>query len=195
MRLSDAFRESARIEELAADLYGRFAEDSAKDFEVAQFWRRMSQAEQLHAASLRGAAARLESRHQSTTVDLRSIAAIRGFMSAMTSDVGAKSLDQAFRVALEIESLELDRMYRELLGRESAELSDLGEVFDANATEVGDHEESLLLMIEARSRDPGLVADARRRRAGHRGATSTPLGMMLHRVFDGVRGRSRRENR
>jgi hypothetical protein len=162
VRLVDLLRQCAALESAIGDLYQDFAARWHADSGLASFWTEMASTERQHASLLSAAAALALEKAPHEAIDATSLASIRGFVLALTSWPAPATIDDALKNALELEELELDHIYAELLrisGLESAGAS----IDRPRGAE--EHVELLLAMIERRAIDEGLRrrADAHRR--------------------------------
>jgi hypothetical protein len=160
VRLVDLLRQFAELESRIGELYQDFAARWHADSGLASFWTEMASTERQHASLLSGAAALALEKERHEAIDVTSLASIRGFVSALTSWPAPATVDESLKNALELEELELDHIYPELL--RASGLESVGTAIDERGAE--DHVELLLAMIERRAADEGL----RRRAEAHR---------------------------
>jgi rubrerythrin len=189
VRLADLLRECAELESRIGELYQGFAARWHADRDLASFWTEMASAERQHASLLSAAAAlAIEKPERLEAIDATSLASIRGFVRALTSWPAPTNVDDALKTALELEELELDRVYAELLRISGGESAGAGtdEQFG-----IEEHVELLLAMIERRATDQAL----RRRVEGHRrsreAAPPASLGAALRGVSKRLWGERR----
>jgi hypothetical protein len=170
MKLADAFGRCAEIENRIGDTYERFAGRWAADPEIAGFWREMTEAERTHAAVLEAAAEYFAASDRREPIDPASIAHVRGCVRGMTTLVGKVDLTEALRIALELESLELDVIYGKLVVLAGEDFWRISRTILESVSALDRHEEALLDAIERFTDDAGLIRDARQHRkaAKHR---------------------------
>jgi len=178
VRLVDLLRQFEELESRIGELYQDFAARWHADSGLASFWTEMASTERQHASLLSAAALALENeRHEA--VDATSLASIRGFVRALTSWPAPVTVDESLKNALELEELELDHVYAELLrpsGLESA-----GTAIDERGGGE-EHVELLLAMIERRATDEGLRRRAEAHRRSREAAPPASVGTALRAI-------------
>src|SRR5436309_5516739 len=176
MRLVTLLRQCAELENAIGDLYQDFAARWHADSGLAPFWTEMASTERQHASLLSAAAALALEKEPHDRIDATSVASIRGFVCALTSWPAPATLDDALKNALELEELELDHIYAELL-----RISGLESAGTAIAKQGGgeEHLELLLAMIERRATDEPLRRRAEARRRSHEAAPPASIGAAL----------------
>ena len=190
MQLVDLLRECAELESHVGELYQGFAARWRADRDLASFWTEMASAERQHASLLLSAAAALalEKPERLEAIDATSLASIRGFVRALTSWPAPTNVDDALKTALELEELELDRVYAELLrisGVESA-----GASTDEQCS-IEEHVELLLAMIERRATDQGLRGRVEAHRRSREAAPPASIGAALRGISKRLWGERR----
>lgn len=189
MQLVDLLRECAELESHIGELYQGFAARWHADRDLASFWTEMASAERQHASLLSAAAAlAIEKPERLEAIDATSLAAIRGFVRALTSWPAPTNVDDALKTALELEELELDRVYAELLrisGVESA-----GASTDEQCS-IEEHVELLLAMIERRATDQGLRRRVEAHRRSREAAPPASIGAALRGISKRLWGERR----
>lgn len=164
MKLSEALRQCAEVEKRIGEFYDRFAGIWAQDEKIGPFWRGMADAERTHASVLEAAAEYAAGSDRREPVDPSAIAHIRGYVIGMTTLEHEVDLTEAFRLAVELEGLELDELYRSLIQLTGGDFLPVSATVKASLEEFGRHEEALFAMIEQHVDDARLLAEVRRRR-------------------------------
>jgi len=189
VQLADLLRECAELESHIGELYQRFAARWHADRDLAPFWTEMASAERQHASLLSAVAAlAVEKPERLEAIDATSLASIRGFVRALTSWPAPTNVDDALKTALELEELELDRVYAELLrisGVESARAS------TDEPCGIEEHVELLLAMIERRATDQGLRRRVEAHRRSRGAAPPASIGAALRGVSKRLWGERR----
>jgi rubrerythrin len=189
VQLADLLRECAELESHIGELYQGFAARWHADRDLASFWTEMASAERRHASLLSAAAAlAIEKPERLEAIDATSLASIRGFVRALTSWPAPTNVDDALKTALELEELELDRVYAELLrisGVESA-----GASTDEHCS-IEEHVELLLAMIERRATDEGLQRRVEAHRRSREAAPPASIGAALRGISKRLWGERR----
>jgi hypothetical protein len=179
VRLVDLLRQFAELESRIGELYQDFAARWHADSGLASFWNEMASTERQHASLLSAAAALALEHERHEAVEATSLASIRGFVRALTSWPAPVSVDESLKNALELEELELDHVYAELLrtsGFESA-----GTAIDERGGGE-EHVELLLAMIERRGTDEGLRRRAEAHRRSRKAAPPASVGAALRAI-------------
>ena len=115
----DPLREFAEIERLVSKIYYRFSHLFLNDLELRDFWWEMAREEEQH-ASILAACREMIANYQEESVDpmISSVKAdeltgrLNAFLSRGTRSLG---VEEAFRIAIDIESSEIDVIYGKLL--------------------------------------------------------------------------------
>jgi len=174
MKLSEVITSCADIERLIGEVYDGFAA-RWPDAPTTALWRGLAQQERAHGALLDDVARMAAADRIDPSFDATKLGALRRAVAdRMPSQT--TTLDQALTTALDLEGLELDTVYRRLLAL-TADDSSLSSVFRSALGQSAQHEAQILAAIESNSRDPVLLARARRVRqyllrgsAGHSAA-------------------------
>jgi len=149
-------RRAAGVEEAAGKIYdtlaGRFTDDAL----LHQFWSNMAADERKHGKKL--GTWRQLLKHGPTTEepDLADFGKAMGDIERLTRRLAARAAiattaDDAFSIALELESSELDVIYTTLL--QSSPMARFPDLADTRRAEIGRHHEALLEMVRARSQN------------------------------------------
>lgn len=115
----DPLKRFAEIEKLVSKVYFRFSHLFISDVELRDFWWQMAKDEEQHASILIACKALVDN-YEHETVDPgigrekadQLMEKMNSYLSRGTTSI---SVDEAFKIALEIESSELDAIYSELL--------------------------------------------------------------------------------
>jgi rubrerythrin len=148
-------RRAARIEITAAEIYEILARRSSRNRAVRRFWAGMAADERKHAKKLTTWRQLLE-RSTAAPLDLGGLDRAIHEVELLARDLRARAesattVDDAFAIALTLESSEIDVIYTTLLQRSPiARFPDLEET---RRTELGRHREALLEMVRAHSND------------------------------------------
>jgi rubrerythrin len=161
MKLADTLRECAGLERRIAGFYQQFAELWREDEELAHVWQWMADEELGHAYALETAALRIDPTRRRERIDREALAQLRGYVVGTGRIIGAISLDDAFRTALELETLELHRIYLQILNRLGDDPA-LEKTLRDCLAKLGPHEAPLLETIERRTSVPELRARVER---------------------------------
>lgn len=160
MRLNEVLRQCSEIERYVARVYERFAEQWT-DGEIGSFWRRMALTEKTHAEVLEAASEYVDE-DRSEPLDAGDIARIRGYVKGVTSIRTPCDLDEALRTALEVERMELDRVYAVLVGLIGEGFLRMSRTIGESLAALAEHHDSLSSAIERFGEDPRLLAEASR---------------------------------
>jgi hypothetical protein len=179
MRLVDLLRQFAELENRIGELYQDCAARWHADSGLASFWTEMASTERQHASLLSAAAGLTLEKEPHEPIDAASLASIRGFVRALTSWPAPATVDDALKNALELEELELDHIYAELLRISGLECA--GSAFDKQSG-AEEHVELLLAMIERRATDEGLRRRADAHRRSHEAARPASVGAALRAI-------------
>jgi hypothetical protein len=172
MRLSEAISYCAGIERTIAEIYQAFAERWLAP-PVGALWRQMATDEINHATLLEHAGRLPTAERDDPGLTIGKLVALREAVCARFP-APDMSLDDAFAAALDLEQLELDNVYRRLLGL-TGDDSRMSTTFRAALGQVDRHESTLLSAVEKHASDPKLLERAaleRRRMLRHGGAPS-----------------------
>jgi rubrerythrin len=147
-------RRAARIEETAAEIYDTLAERFVDDPVLHEFWSNMAADERKHCKKLGTWRQLLKQRPIAERPDLADFGKPIGDLERLARDLAARAAtvttaDDAFAIALALESSELDIIYTTLL--QSSPLARFPDVAETRRAEIGRHHESLLEMVRARS--------------------------------------------
>lgn len=165
MRLHEALREFSRIEARIGDLYERFAADRADVPELADFWRDMAAEERTHAGILEAAAEYFASSPEREPIDHELIAVVRGYLAAISGSTSSLTVTETLAIALDVETLELDAVFAELVRRSGGEFTRISREIDLALSGLAHHEQGLHEMIERHAEDETLLERSRTRRA------------------------------
>jgi hypothetical protein len=161
MKLANALRQCAEVERTIAQIYQSFA-TKWPDSPLASFWRAFAAEEIRHGQLLEEAAdGTPETREE--LIDAGRIAEIRGIVHGFLA-VPPSSMDDALGTALDLESLEVEHIYRRMM----AVVGDLPHVQGSVGKilrEAAHHDEPLLDMIEDYAGDPALRIRVKEERA------------------------------
>jgi rubrerythrin len=149
-------REAAQVEEIAAEIYATLSCRFAADATLRAFWASLADDERKHAKKLATWTRLLELTPRDRQPSCEAFApAVRelGFLAReLRARAGrAADVDEAFSIALALESSELDVIYTRLL--QSSPIARFPDLEETHKSEIGRHHQSLLEMIRARSHD------------------------------------------
>lgn len=161
MKLSEVIEYCAGVERLIAEVYDSFAE-RWPDPPTGTLWRELAREERVHGALLDGAARMPAAHRVDPSFDRDRLDSMRSFVRERLPS-GDTTLDQALGTALDLESLELDNVYRRLFSL-TADDSRMSSVFRLALGQFGRHESRILETIERISTDARLVERAARER-------------------------------
>lgn len=164
MNILRLLRRCEGIERAAAHLYQLLARRFAKDGELARFFLDMAVDERGHAKKLATWRRFLEhrdpSRHPFATGFDESVTELEGLVGRLHKQARtAPSAEEALRIALELESSELDTIYSMVL--QSSPLARFPDLAETRKVEIGSHHQKLLHMVQERCRsEDNLLAAA-----------------------------------
>ena len=164
VKLTETLRECAELERRIAGFYEQFASLWSDPPEVRAFWEIMAREELGHAAALEELADEIAGLPPRGRLDRSALAQLRGYVTGRGRIVGEISLDDAFRTALDLESLELDRVYRLLIDVATRGSHPRKDAFERTLSKIGPHKHSLLEMIERHALAEDLRKEVARRR-------------------------------
>jgi len=162
MELCEIIGYCAGIERTIAEIYGSFAERWPQQ-PCGPLWRELANEELGHAALLDNAARLPAAKREEPSIDAPKLEAIREHV-VMHFPKLETTLDQALDIALDLEELELDNIYRRLLALTSDD-SRMSSAFRTALGQYSHHEERLLAAIEKHSKDPALLQRAAQARS------------------------------
>lgn len=157
----DPLTEFAEIERLVSKVYFRFSHLFINHSELRDFWWQMALDEEGHASILLACKEMLEgypagppdpliSRDKAAQIEAR----IRAYLDRGTPSI---SVEKAFRIALEIETSEIDLIYAKLVGLGGPDVAKLMEGLGSPA---GAQKERLKLALHKFCKDPELLRAA-----------------------------------
>jgi rubrerythrin len=164
MDMLPLLRRCEAIETGAARLYRALSRRFPQDGELARFFTELAADERGHAKKLgtwrRFLEYRDPSRRPSATGYEESVAELEALLLRLRERVhGVSSAEDALRLALELESSELDAIYSTIL--QSSPLARFADVQETRKAELGAHHQKLLRMVRARcGREADLLAAA-----------------------------------
>ena len=147
-------RRAALVEQAAAEIYDTLAARFVDDTVLHQFWSSMAADERKHGKKL-GTWSQLLKRGPITEEpNLANLGKPIADLERLTRDLAARAAaaatpDDAFAIALELESSELDIIYTTLL--QSSPIARYPDVAETRRAEIGLHHEALLAIVRARS--------------------------------------------
>jgi rubrerythrin len=147
-------RRAAAIELAAAKIYDTLAARFAGDAVFHQFWSNMAADERKHGKKLGTWRQLLKQGPTTEAPDLANFGKAIGDLERLARHLGvqaeaAATVDEAFSIALALESSELDIIYTTLL--QSSPIARFPDLAETRRTEIGRHHEALLEMVRARS--------------------------------------------
>lgn len=165
MKVNAIIQSCIEIERSIADLYASFARDSAGS-PVGDLWSELARDEIAHGIALQAVADLPSGEREESSIAPARLEALR--QTVRVASTTRVCLDDAFRIALDLEDAELDNIYRRLF---AITLNDprLSHAFRSALGEVDDHEQKLIRMIEAHSENAALLRRAADRRRHVRG--------------------------
>jgi rubrerythrin len=164
MNILRLLRRCEAIELAAASLYQLLGRRFAKDGELGRFFSGMATDERGHAKNLgtwrRFLEHRDPSRHPFATGFDESVTELEGLVGRLRKRArAASSAEEALRIALELESSELDTIYSMVL--QSSPLARFPDLEETRKVEIGSHHQKLLQIVRARCRsEDNLLAAA-----------------------------------
>jgi len=171
MRLDEIIGHCAGIERTIAEIYASFAERWPQQ-PFGQLWKDLADEEIGHGTLLDSAACLPAAQRDEVSVDATKLEAIRAQVVSRLPK-RETTLEQALEIALDLEELELDNIYRRLLAL-TADDSRMSSTFRTALGQYSHHEERLLAAVEQHAKDPALLKRAQqaRRRLLRRGGGS-----------------------
>src|SRR5262245_17350619 len=151
MRLCEIIGRCAGIERTISEIYASFAEQWPEP-PLGPLWRDLSNEELGHGTLLDNAAFLPAAQREEASVDPPKLEAIRAQVLSRLPK-RETTLDQALDIALDLEELELDNVYRRLLALTTDD-SRMSSTFRAALGQYSHHEERLLAAIEKHAKDP-----------------------------------------
>jgi rubrerythrin len=148
-------RKAAGIERAAASIYDTLAERFSDDAVLHQFWSSMASDERKHEKKIGTWGELLKQGLPSQQPALDDFGKAIRELARLARDLGVraktvKDIDEAFSIALTLESSELDVIYTTLL--QSSPIARFPDLAETRRTEIGRHHEALCEMVRARSR-------------------------------------------
>jgi len=150
-------RQATRVEEIAAEIYGALSRRFASDPTLHRFWASMAEDERKHAKKLATWRRLLERTPPERRPDCEDFSAGIRDLEALAAELrsrarGVEDVEEAFSIALALESSELDVIYTRLL--QSSPIARFPDLDETRNSEIGRHHQALLEMVRARSKDP-----------------------------------------
>ena len=162
MEIGQLLRRCTWLEERAARIYDTLARRFRDDTELSHFWSGMAGDERLHAKKLAlwRRLLRLSGagRWDVAGFDDAVRALERRLRELHAAAEGVENVEQAFAIAIEVESSELDAIYATLL--QSSPLARFPDLTDTREAEGGEHHRALVAIVRARSKDEKNLMDA-----------------------------------
>jgi rubrerythrin len=172
MKVSEIIGHCSGIERTIAEIYSSFAERWPQS-PFGPLWRDLANEELGHGNLLDSAARLPAAQREEASVDAAKLEAIRAQVVSRLPK-RETTIEQALDIALDLEELELDNIYRRLLALTTDD-SRMSSTFRTALGQYSHHEERLLAAIEAHAKDPLLLqraAEARQRLIRRGAATS-----------------------
>ena len=151
-------RRAARIEEIAAEIYGCLSQRFAFDPILPGFWAALADDERKHGKKLLTWRRLLERTPPERrpdcdgfTTEIRDLETLVRGLRDRAQNVG--DVEEAFAIALTLESSELDVIYTQLL--QSSPIARFPDLAETRRSEINRHHEALREMVRARSKDEG----------------------------------------
>jgi rubrerythrin len=177
MKLNEIIGHCSGIERTIADIYSSFAERWPQQ-PFGALWRDLANEELGHGTLLDSTALLPGADREEASIDAPKLEGIRARVVSRLPK-RETTLEQALDIALDLEELELDNIYRRLLALTTDD-SRMASTFRTALGQYSHHEERLLAAIEKHAKDPALLkraAEARgrllRHGAGATGAAKT----------------------
>jgi hypothetical protein len=167
MKISEIVQHCAAIERVISEVYRMFAL-RWPDGPLGAFWNQLADEEFSHGTILDRVACLPATDRDDPSIDSAKLVGIRDFVEGRFP-FDQISLDQAFDLALDLEDLELDNIYRRLLAMTSSDHR-MAEACKSALGQVSHHEQRIADMIETFSTDGQLRDKAAER---HRQALKT----------------------
>jgi len=159
MKLSEVIRCCANVERLIGEVYERYAEQFPED-PVGAMWHELSLDERAHEARLWEIARLPVAERDDASFNPEQLEALRNrALQYLNRDV--TTLDGAFATAMDLESLELENIYRRLFALTTCD-SRMSSALRAALGEVGRHDQKIISAIQHHSMNPELRAIAAR---------------------------------
>jgi rubrerythrin len=171
MKLCEIIGHCSGIERIIAEIYSSFAERWPQQ-PFGPLWRDLTNEELGHGTLLDNAACLPAAQREEASVDAPTLEAIREKVVSRFPK-RRTTLEQALDIALDLEELELDNIYRRLLAITTDD-SRMSSAFRTALGQYSDHEKRLLAAIEEHAKDPPLLkraAEARKRLLRHGAST------------------------
>jgi rubrerythrin len=164
VQLAETLRECAALERRIASFYRQFAEAWAEDEELGPFWIALADEEIAHAKLLEDLATRLEPESPRSPLDRAALAELRGYVTDRARILGPVTLDEALRATLDLEALELDRLYAALLALAREKPALPPEVLEEARLRLGPHRVPVAEVVAHRATSEELKREAERLR-------------------------------
>jgi rubrerythrin len=162
MKLCEIIGHCSGIERTIAEIYSSFAERWPQQ-PFGALWRDLANEELGHGTLLDNAARLPAARREEGSVDAAKLEAIRAHVVSRLPKREA-TLEQALGIALDLEELELDNIYRRLLALTNDD-SRMSSTFRTALGQYSHHEERLLAAVEEYAKDPALLERVRQARS------------------------------
>lgn len=155
MKLPRLIQRAARVEQTAAEIYDDLARRFRDDGVLRQLWKTMAADERRHAKKLSTWRQLVELTASSEDPALpgfsRALDDIEALLRDLRARVGeVRDADDAFEIALTLESSEIDALYTELL--RISPIARFPDLPDLRKAETGSHHVALCELVRARSR-------------------------------------------
>jgi rubrerythrin len=164
MNIENLLRRCTRLEEAAARIYDTLAHRFRDDAELSHFWSGMAGDERLHAKKLALWRRLLRlSEKSSRKWDVAGYDEAVRDLDRMLRELGRAAeattgIEEAFAIAIAVESSELDPIYVELL--QASPLARFPDLADTCEVEGGEHHRALVAIVRARSKNEKNLTDA-----------------------------------
>jgi rubrerythrin len=147
---------AAKVEQSAAEIYEKLASHFTSDRLLHQFWSNMAAQERRHAKKLGTWQELLEQWPATEWPDIGDFEMAIGELEKIAGGLraraeNAKSPDDAFAIALELETSELDVIYTTLL--QASPIARFPDLAETQRVEIGPHHRALVDLVHARSCD------------------------------------------
>jgi rubrerythrin len=156
MDMSDLLRRCTRVEQTAGEIYDALARRFRADEPFSRFWAGLAEDERQHAKKLATWRRLLELEGKTSGRDLvgfsegvEELERLTGQLRERAHEV--ETVDEAFALALSLETSELDTIYTMVL--QSSPIARFPDLPETQRAEIGKHHEALLAMIRSRSTD------------------------------------------
>jgi hypothetical protein len=157
MRLCEIVGHCAGIERTISEIYASFSARWPQP-PFGPLWRDLSSEELGHGTLLHSAALLPAAQREEASVEAPKLEAIRAQVLSRLPK-RETTLERAFDIALDLEELELDNIYRRLLALTTDD-SRMSSTCRAALGQYSHHEERLLAAIEEHAKDPSLLVRA-----------------------------------